>query len=114
MFLTDIQPHTFLCPLPKGYWWEVNLHQRLDSVHMHLRKKRYIGDLGDTVVVSNFSSQTTEDVATELIDRSYGVWQKWVRTSHEKSGEWQARADELYDRLNDPRIQVKVKVDKVK
>lgn len=113
MTVTDVQPRVFMCPLPKGYWWNVRLTQRNDCAYLELRKRRNIGPL-EMGCVLDISQKSTDRVVQEIINRSYEMWQKFFHASHNKNPEWRARADEIRSRLAHPGVEVKVTVEEVK
>lgn len=112
--VTDIQPRTMMCPLPKGYRWEVRLIQSLDTVHLDLVKRRNFGPLKSKCVVLDFSQTSSDRAVRKIIDGSYTMWQSFFHASHDKNDEWEARANDLRDALSHPGVNVKVRVEKVR
>lgn len=111
--LTDISPRLIMCPLPKGYRWEVELSPSHDAAFVRLNKKRNVGSLGSSCVL-DASALSDDALVHQIIDRSYEVWQKFFRTAFNKNDEWVARAAEVRDQLNRHHVTVKVKVEKVR
>lgn len=111
--LTDLTPRVLMCPLPKGFWWEVELSPRNDAAFVRLWKRRNISHLASGCVI-DVSAKSTDELVSQVIDRSYEVWQKFVRTAHNKNDEWQRRAAELQERLAHPTTKIKVKVDTIR
>lgn len=97
-----------MAQLPKGYWWEVTLLQRLNSVCLDLCKRRNLGPLISECVVLRFSEVSDDDAVRLLIGRSFDMWLKFFHASHEKDAEWKARAQGLKDRLASPTVKVKL------
>lgn len=97
--ITDVQPHTMLCPLPGKYWWKVVFIMRLDSCHMTLQNGRKYASLGETVVVLDVSDKSPQLIAGELIEGSYTVWQDWFRKVDSNHQGWVDRAADVEELL---------------
>lgn len=116
MVITDVQPHIMLCPLPKGFWWEVRFIMRLNSCHMTLNQGRrwsVITAVGDTVVVLDVSGKTVDEITKKLIDGSYKVWQDYFRKVDSRQQDWIDTAREVEDQLRRKgSVRVKFEIDR--
>lgn len=101
---------SLMCPLPKGYRWEVLLLQKLNSAHLtlHYGRLRAVTQLTSTCAVLDMFDKPIDDVAQQIIDRSYRLWEEYSTVPEDKQA-WKEKAAQLSDRLG-----TKVKVEVVR
>ncbi len=103
MTITEIE-RAQMCPLPKGYWWNVEVIPRLDSLHLNLMQGHWwnhlttlTAEVDGASVVLDLSEADMDEAVTEVIRKSYELAQKHFNRPNPEI--YQAMAATLADRL---------------
>lgn len=106
---TSLRPQV-MCPLPKGYRWEVILDQRLNTAHLSLHYGRFraVTLLRSCCAELDVFDKSIETVAQQIIESSYVMSHEYFVVPEDKKA-WKDKAAELSDRLGGTKVKVAVR-----
>lgn len=95
--LADTQ--TELCPLPRGFYWEVELIPRLNTVHLNLCKRWSLSEETGKCVVLDALHKSVDSWVRELVPASHKIWSEYtVKTKNDKKV-WRDKANQIQTAL---------------
>jgi hypothetical protein len=84
-----------MCPLPKGFWWKVEILPRLDSVHLSLMKGQWWNTVNpgqdSHCAVLDFVGADLDEAVDAVIQKSYEMAQKFFSRPNDEV--WQKPCD---------------------